>query len=108
MHGTQGQCVMPVDNLRTGRGERFLPHEVMQHMPQHVDRDPLDTGTHRDYPQIGGLGNQGSHERFIEMGRSGLMALHRREVAAKAREVIDLHQQLLDPDERQAGIDDFL
>ena len=91
MHGAQGQCVMAVDNLGTGRGERFLPHEVMQHMPEHVDRDALDAGAHRHHTEIGGLGNQGGQERFIEMRWPGLMSLNGREVAAKAGEVIDLH-----------------
>ncbi len=77
-------------------------------MPEHVDRDALDAGAHRHHAEIGRLGNQSGHQRFIEMRRLGLMALDRCEVAAKASELINLHQQLLDPDEGQAGIDDLL
>ena len=90
MHGTQWQFVMAVDKLGTGRSERFLPHEVMQHVPEHVDRDTLDAGTHRHHAEIGGLGNQGGQERLIELRWPRLVSVNGRKVAAKAGEVIDL------------------
>jgi hypothetical protein len=36
-------------------------------MPEHVDGNILDAGTHGHHTEIGRLGNQGGHERFIEV-----------------------------------------
>lgn len=92
MNGAQRQFVVPVHNLGTGRGERFLPHEVIQHTPEHIDGGILNAGTHGHHAEIGCLGNEGCHERFVEMGRPRLMPLDGCEVAAKTGELIDLHQ----------------
>ena len=40
----------------------------MQHPPEHVDGEPLHTGTHGDHAEIGGLGEQGGDQRAVELG----------------------------------------
>ena len=108
MHSAQRQFVMPIHNLGARGGERILSDEVMEHMPEHIDGNVLHTRTPRHHTEIGRLGNQGGHERFIEMWRPGLVPLHRREVTAKTGELVNLHQELFDPDRGQARIDHLL
>ena len=89
--------MMLIDQFGTGRCQRFFSDKIVQHMAQHINGGALDAGTHSHNPKIRGLRDDSCHQGALEMSRRGLVALNRHDMAAKLRQLIDLYQQLFNP-----------
>ena len=97
-----------VHDLGAGRRNGFFAHVKLQDVAQHVHSYVINACTHGHDTKIGGLGNQGRNQRFIEILGPGVMLLHRDKVPGEIGFPVHLHQQFFNANGGHTGIDDLL
>jgi hypothetical protein len=97
--------MMKVDHRGIGGLQRRLGQEEAADVLQHVGGDALGAVTHCGDAQVGAMGDERCQLAVVEIGQARLVAADRPQLAGEAALPIDLLQQLLDADARQAGFE---
>ena len=101
------QAVMVIDQDGVGRLERGVAQEPSAGVLQRLGGERVDALAHGGEAEIGAMRDQGGEQRPVRVAATGLIAAERLEGAGEAAPFIDVLQQILDADARQAGTDQW-